>query len=59
MTKSSFDIISDRRKALTYFAEWIVSLDDDDPDSPGRQDRKTVTLSNIIDRAKAALNGEL
>jgi len=42
------------RERLRKFAEWIVSLDDDDPESPGRQARKTVTLSNIIDRARKA-----
>ena len=39
-------------------AEWLVLLDDDDPESPGRQDRRTVTLTAIIDRARAALDGE-
>lgn len=35
---------------------WLVSLDDDDPESPGRVDRRTVTLTRIVDRARAALD---
>lgn len=42
---------------LRSFASWLVSLDDDNPDSPGRQERRTVTLSQIIDRARVALAG--
>lgn len=40
---------------LRSLAEWLVSLDDDDPNSPGRQDRKTITLNKIISRAKESL----
>jgi hypothetical protein len=47
-----------REDVLAEFAEWIVSLDDDDPESPGRIDRKTVTLTQIINRAKEALYDE-
>jgi hypothetical protein len=39
------------------FAEWVVSLDDDDPESPGRQERRTVTLTQIVGRARAAIGG--
>jgi hypothetical protein len=42
---------------LRELAEWLVSLDDDDSDSPGRCDRRTVTLTQIIDRARNALQG--
>ncbi len=34
---------------------WLVSLDDPDPDSQGFQDRKAVTLNQIIGRAREAL----
>lgn len=43
---------------LIDLAEWLVSLDDDDPASPGRKDRQTVTLTQIINRARAALDGK-
>jgi hypothetical protein len=36
----------------------VVSLDDDDPDSPGRQSRRTVNLAQLIDHARAALLAE-
>lgn len=57
------DIMRERDEAwqqvadLRAFASWLVSLDDDNPDSPGRQERRTVTLSQIIDRARVALAG--
>lgn len=40
---------------LREFARWIVSMDDDDPESPGRQDRRVTGLNDIINRAKEAL----
>ena len=40
---------------LRRLAEWLVSLDDDTPESPGRQARRTVTLTIIIERARRAL----
>lgn len=43
-------------KSLTEFAQWIVSLDEDDPESPGRKDRQVVTLTKIIERARLALD---
>lgn len=45
----------DREQRLYSFARWIVSLDDDDPDSPGRKERQTITLTKIVERAKEAL----
>jgi hypothetical protein len=42
---------------LIAFAEWLVSMDDPDPDSAGFQARRTATLSQIIERARAALEG--
>lgn len=39
----------------TEFLQWLASLDDDDPNSPGRIDRQTVRLQDITDRARAAL----
>jgi hypothetical protein len=36
-------------------AGWLVSLDDDDPDSPGRVERRTVTLNQIIGKARDVL----
>lgn len=35
---------------------WLVSLDD--VDGPGADDRRTVTLNQIINRARKALNTE-
>jgi hypothetical protein len=40
---------------LVEFAEWLVTLDDDDPGSTGRRARQTVTLTLIIDKAREAL----
>lgn len=44
-------------EGIANFARWIVSLDDDDPNSPGRKERQTITLTKIINRAKQALDG--
>jgi hypothetical protein len=44
--------IVDERDRLRAFAEWIISLDDDDPNSPGRKERQTITLTKIIEKAK-------
>ena len=41
--------------ALLEFAQWLIRMDDDDPESQGRIDRKTVTLNQIIDRARKAI----
>lgn len=38
---------------LLEFRDWIISLDDDDPESPGRKERQTITLTKIIDKARA------
>lgn len=35
------------------FVAWLVSLDDPDPESRGFQDRRTVTLSDIIEKARS------
>lgn len=51
----AFDLFLDQADRLKAFAEWVVSLDDDDPNSPGRLERKTVNLTQIINRAKEAL----
>lgn len=49
--------VADRRSdALVELAEWLVSLDD--VDGPGSDARRTVTLTQIINRARAALGGE-
>lgn len=37
---------------LEGFAHWLVALDE-----PGNEDRRTVTLTRIIDRARKALEG--
>lgn len=47
---------TERSGALRAFAEWVVALDDDDPESPGRLARRTVRLDDLIRRARAALN---
>lgn len=49
--------MASREYRLAEFAEWLISLDDDDPNSPGRKDRQTVTLTKIINKAKEALDG--
>lgn len=54
-TVAELQAIFDQRLRLKAFAEWLVSLDDDDPNSPGRKDRQTVTLTQIVNRAKEAL----
>lgn len=40
-------------------AEWLVSLDDPDPSSAGNTERRTVTLSQIIERAREVLELEV
>jgi len=55
-TRPSAD--AEKLRLLRGLAEWLVAMDDDDPESIGRQDRRTVTLTAIIDRALAALDGE-
>lgn len=47
--------VFDQRFRLIDFANWIISLDDDDPDSSGRKDRQTVTLNQIVIKAREAL----
>lgn len=42
----------DRASTPEEFVDWIISLDNDDPDHPGRIDRKTVTLTAIVELAK-------
>jgi hypothetical protein len=37
---------------LMDFRDWILSLDDDDPESPGRKERKTITLNKIVQKAR-------
>lgn len=45
----------DRRAgALEEFARWVVALDDPE-DVLAREERRTVTLTRIIDRAREAL----
>jgi hypothetical protein len=39
--------------SLADFARWIVALDD--VDGPGAEERRTVTLNRIIERARLAL----
>lgn len=48
---------SDRRSdALVDLAKWLVSLDD--IDGPGAEARRTVTLTQIVRRAREALGPE-
>lgn len=49
-------VATSRRDELLELARWLVSLDD--VDGPGRDERRTVTLTRIIDRARAALTRE-
>lgn len=49
------DIVNGRTESLVALAEWLVMLDD--PDGPGAVARRTVTLTQIINRARAALDG--
>lgn len=41
------------KEKLTYFATWLVSLDE-----PGSGERKTITLNKIIEKAREALKVE-
>lgn len=45
----------DRYYRMYEFCQWIIALDDDDPDSPGRKERQTITLNKIIEKARGAL----
>lgn len=45
----------DKAAPMRDFISWLVSLDDDDPNSPGRRDRQAITLTQIIEKAKVAL----
>lgn len=40
---------------LRGFFDWLLTLDDPE-DSIGREERRSVTLTKIIDRARAALS---
>lgn len=42
-----------QRRRLLKFATWIVALDD--PDGPGFEARKAVTMGQIIGKAREAL----
>lgn len=46
---------NDLSSRLFEFALWIIELDNDDPNSPGRKERQTITLNKIIKRAEEAL----
>jgi hypothetical protein len=43
---------TEQHEALADFADWIVSLDD-----VGAQERQSITLTKIIERARQALRG--
>jgi hypothetical protein len=45
-------------EALRQLAEWLICMDDAE-DAYGSAERRTVTLTKIIDRAKLALRGEV
>lgn len=44
------------QEPLRELAEWLVTLDDPDPASQGFQDRRTTTMTQIIERARKALD---
>jgi hypothetical protein len=48
------DVANGRTESLVALAEWLVALDD--VDGPGATARRSVTLTQIINRARAALN---
>lgn len=48
---------TDRQDTPAEFCRWLLTLDDP-ADPVGREDRRTVTLSKIIDRARAALRDQ-
>ena len=48
-------IAAQARYEAAGLARWLVSLDDDDPTSPGRLERQTVTLQQITERARTFL----
>lgn len=43
---------------LRKFAQWVVSLDDPDPQSQGFQDHQTTTMTSIIRQAREALGDQ-
>lgn len=48
---------TDRKETPAEFCRWLLTLDD--PANPiGIQERRTVTLTRIIDRARAALRDQ-
>jgi hypothetical protein len=48
-------IAAQTRYEADGLARWLVALDDDDPTSPGRLERQTVTLQQITERARTFL----
>lgn len=46
-------VLLDRLEPLEEFARWIVSLDD--PEGPGFEARKSVSMGQIIGKAREAL----
>lgn len=41
------------KERLTYFATWLLSLDD-----PDNEERKTITMNKILEKAREALSVE-
>ncbi|MFY1686543.1 hypothetical protein [Plantactinospora sp. WMMB782] len=48
------DIVNGRTESLVALAEWLVMLDD--PEGPGAVARRSVTMNQIIQRARVALD---
>ncbi|MFF4197903.1 hypothetical protein [Nonomuraea sp. NPDC001831] len=48
-------VLLDRLEPLEAFARWIVALDD--PDGPGAEARKSMTVEQIISKAREVLPG--
>ena len=46
------DRLAGRCRELEAFLDWLIAMDDPE-DVVGREERRTVTLTKIIDRARA------
>ncbi len=52
------DLLRQAPGEIRDFLEWLVSLDDPDPESEGFQARRVTTMSDIVRRARTVLGKE-
>lgn len=53
---AELEALAEKVKSMEEYLDWLISMDDPDPETPGGTERRTVTLTKIINRA-AELRG--